>query len=455
MIFFIILIIFISTVSAVSSDIKDTYAPKETMIIELYGNILRQIDKSQIKLRGEKGEEIAFDGDIKRFEGRHFLWLRAPLNKGNYTIQISDIIENVDGYPEVVDYKKQFSVSGPTTDYAINPGAIFATSDFTITASLFLSSPIQITSDFPSQREITLRPGDNSILFSIANVQGPILKIISVGKYSVPAYIIGEEQEENNQNQTNNEQNNTGQNNTQEGNQTNQGNNQTNNEQNQTAPSNESESQSEETERQLISFNPGFIKGTILLSKERRPSYQILLTNIGNYTLQNLSFIYNREKFLISPENNIVIEPNKSLELNLTVIKITDIFMRGVVLAKVDDKIQDYLFLQFNVTTNETDVSTEYLRNASEQVSSYYCSELSGFICSEGEICEGQTVASIEGQCCLVKCTQQTTKGKSWIGYVIAAVLVIIVALIYSRYKKAKSPKINPIENILSQDKKV
>jgi len=441
-------------VDAVSSNIKDSYDSKETVIGEIYGNVLRQIDKSQIILRGERGQEVAFDGDIKRFEGRHFLWFRAPSNKGNYTINIIDIIENVDGYPEVVNYRKSFSVSGQTTDYEIRPGAIFAISDFTITATLFSPSQIQISSDFPSQREITLRPGENTVSFSIANVQGAILKFIKIGKYSVPAYIFGSKKEgEDNQNRTNNEQNNP-----HEGNQPAQDskNNQTNNEQNQTESySNKTESQptkseSFTTQKQSIFFNPGFIKGTIFLSNDRSQSYRVGITNKGNLTIQNVTFMYNKEKFLILPES-LILSPNQTIEINLTIIKITDILMRGAVLAKVNENVEDYLFLQFNVTTNETDVRTEYLRNSSEQVSSYYCSELSGFICSAGEICEGQQVESIEGRCCLLRCSQKSAKSKSWIGYVIAAVLVVIIALIYSRYKKAKSPK-NPLDSMLSQN---
>ena len=90
-------------------------------------------------------------------------------------------------------------------------------------------------------------------------------------------------------------------------------------------------------------------------------------------------------------------------------------------------------------TENQTENSTPYLDNY-ESVK--YCSELNGKICTAGEVCGGDTKTSLDGACCLASCQKEDTGGSnSWIGWLIAGVVLIVLLYVYSRYKKTKSNK--------------
>ena len=70
------------------------------------------------------------------------------------------------------------------------------------------------------------------------------------------------------------------------------------------------------------------------------------------------------------------------------------------------------------------------------------CSEIPGTICSagSGEICEGTEISTSDGLCCTGICVNKgSPTGRRWIGYLIAGIVILIILLIFVKYKNTGS----------------
>lgn len=394
-------------VSAISSDIGGSYSPGETIIGKISGNILQHITKEQVKLK--RGHvEVAFDYDFKKINNEYYVWLTSPSNQNNYTLIIEDIVTTVNGIVETLDYEKDFVVSGNWTDYGIKPGFIFADQDFEITATLYEDLSKTISTDFPETRDIVLNPGTNKIDFSIDGIEETQFLIISLGKYSVPAYIIGSGTDIN---QTTNQTGNNGTNNN--------------------LPPLPGEPH--------LRFNPGIIRSTVLLAGTP-PVYPFEITNIGLKPINEIFFDYDTELFFISPSGNVLLEPNESASFSITLMNTTNREeIRTIVKAGYGNKTER-LLLSINFTDNEENVETDYFNQDSDNVTPYYCQELGGKFCAGDETCSKQTVSSLDGtNCCTGDCEQESGgSSKAWIGYLIIAIVILVLLIVYVKYKKKK-----------------
>jgi len=430
--------LFIINVQAISSNIKDSYEKKETIIGELSGSILTPISNSQVSLVRDGHIDVAFDYDIKQLSNKYYIWLTAPQNEGNYTLIIESIVTNEQGVQTLADYQKNFRVSSNATDYSIKPGVISTSQNFFITASLYSEIEKTINIDFPSSRTINLQQGDNRIDFSIQEIIGTQLKTINLGKYAVPAYIMGKPANNsiNQTNQTINATNpvNTTSNNTRDINNT------VNQTINFTNPSNFSINTS-------FKIIPQSIKSTILITEN--PSYPFIIFNPGNSSI-NITLNYDQNTFIIKPDSNLSIEPNSFIQLNLSLKNNTRATIRDAVII-TSNKKSEYLFIEFNFTKKESEVSTSHEGDQASKNSLLWChSEIPGTILctASDEICEGTVVQSKDnGICCIGNCKNKKSNSKAWIGYLIIAIVILVLLVIYLRYKKTKSPP-NPMASL-------
>lgn len=190
--FAVLFLLILEGVQAVSSDLKDSYLPRETAIGEISGGILGTIDREQISLLRDGHIDTAMEFDVGKIGSKNYIWFITPQNPGSYTLKIEDLVATVNGIPQVVNYEKTFLVAG-ASDYSINPGFVIASSNFKIIAVSYGDSSQNIELDFPTSRQVILYPGTNYIDFDIQNILGVQDKTIKVGKYSVPARIVGKE----------------------------------------------------------------------------------------------------------------------------------------------------------------------------------------------------------------------------------------------------------------------
>ncbi len=385
-----------SIASAISSDLKVNYELGETIIAEIKGNILEPIGKEQIDFK--RGHvSVPFEFDFKKIGNRYFLWAIAPEKNNNYTLVINDIATIIYGKNEKINFEQNFSVSGNLTDYSIKPGFINTKEDFKIEAQLNKDDEEIISSDFPSEREINLKPGKNSISFSIADINENKFVEIKLGKYLVPAYIIGKKEIIN---------------------------------------------ESIIEDGIILEVNPIEIRSIVLLGDERIIAYPFQIFNRGDKSADRVSIDYDIEMFSIAGIENISLNPNGVVELNVSYIgKIDENIKKNGVIDTIVIKSGDFIYelpIIISFTENETNVETPYLKNYTKLE---YCSELNGKICTAGDSCNGKIKQTIEGQCCVEgACVVDdgANGGYSWIGWLIGGIVLVILIYSYLKYKKTK-----------------
>ncbi len=111
-----------------------------------------------------------------------------------------------------------------------------------------------------------------------------------------------------------------------------------------------------------------------------------------------------------------------------------------------------------NLTGVDENRTLEQEEAVNQERAKYHCYEFPGRICTADETCSGQSIVSLDGPCCVNgECKSKTEEGGSsaWIGYLIAAVVIILGIFIWLRYKKVKAEK-NPLaQKIISIEKKM
>lgn len=543
--FLFIVLALTQSVAALSSTLGESYGSRETMIGGFSDDVI-YISKDNANVLRDGHIEVGFNGDIRKLGGSYFIWLPAPQNAGSYTLVVEDVIALVGGFPDVVDFEHVFTVEGET-DYSISPGFIFSSDDFEITATLYEDFGKEISVDYPETREISLDPGNNVVDFSIGEFVGNQFVTINVGKYSVPAYLVGQDSICGDGQIDGDEicdGNNFGEINgcgdfgfdlgtlvcssdclgfdtsgcgeevecdsghldlcLVEGNCTSAGGFWYNNSCNQYTQGSECDAEhlglcessvscffvggfwygnqcneeeesacdlgdldscqtsntclnaggywyggvcNSETRIRVLrgparfEFQPAIIRSTVLIS-EAPFIYSFGIINTGERLIEDVFIDYNRDRFVIEPAGGFSLEPNESAQFNLILSDASGGPIRGAAVAYAGD-VSEYLLFEIDFTTNEEEVSTEYSRSGSVESTGYYCSELSGSLCTADESCSGEEVDSIGGVCCVGVCEKQSSTSKAWIGYLIAAILILILLIVYVRYKKAgQKPKI-------------
>lgn len=382
-------IIFLNSVYAISSDLKAEYEKGETIIAEISGNILEPIDSSQIEFRrGHVAVPVIYD--FKKLGDKYFLWAIAPNIENNYTFLIKDVATNIDGKFARTDFAQNFSILNNVSEYNVNPGFVSTSKDFSINIQLNIDKGANISVGAP-EREVVLKPGKNEIKFELKNFNKGLNKI-NVGKYSILVYNIG----------------------------------------------NASSGIVEENLK--IRIEPNAIISTVL--ENNNLIYPFKIVNFGN-ELFNVNFEYD-EKLFEMDNKSLILEANKSMEMRIKILSKENVD-DGIKIKLNSKEIRLPIIIKF--TENESEAETPYL----EGEVMLYCSELKGIICSADEICDGRVEPSIDGACCLAKCSIRESGGKSWIGYLITGVVLLGALYLYYRYKNARGKNFE--ERIASSEK--
>ena len=188
LVFLIAIILVVQPVFAISSNMKDSYLPGETIVIKISGNILEPISSGNVEFR--RGHILVpFDYDLKKLGEDYYLWAIAPESQINYTLTIKEISTYVSGKVQKIDYVKNFSILGNLSDYSIKPGFVLDDKDFEIKMQLNedINKPIDLK--FIEEREVVLKPGENIVKFSISEINETGLYNLTIGKYILPAYL--------------------------------------------------------------------------------------------------------------------------------------------------------------------------------------------------------------------------------------------------------------------------
>jgi len=376
-------------VSAISTDLKANYDRGETIIAEIKGNILEPITKEQVDfIRGHVS--VPFDYDLKKLGEKYFLWASAPTNENNYTLVIKDIVTTENGKTTKINFEQNFSVAGNFSDYNIKPGFIFTREDFSVDIYFNEDSENKINAGFPS-REIILKPGKNTIEFSIEEANETGLYMIEIGKYAFPAYIFVEEV-----------------NGRQIG------------------------------KKPMLRFEPERIASIMLIGEKSAYPFQIV--NFGDWDVGDIEIDYDENIFSIDRET-IGLKAKEGIELNASFIGDISEEMKIKGISRIiTARAGGYAFelpVVINFTEKQEEAKTPYLNNYTRLS---YCSELKGKVCVAEENCTGETKTSLDGACCVGACAKKEIESGnySWIGWLIAGIVLLVIIYAYLRYKKAK-----------------
>jgi len=400
-----IILLFIPFTLAISTDMKPVYQPSETLIIEIFGNILSPIMPEDVELK-RINVQVPWEYDVKRVGERYFLWGTLPNVQNNYTLIIKDIRTTVSGVPQNIDFSQDFSTFGEIVSYSIKPGFIITQEDeFEITVFSYGDFPEPINVNFPQEHEVILSPGENKLTFSTLSVE-PGFIIIQIGIYLTPVLILGEEQDN---------------------------------------------IQDNEIILPEFRFFPKTIESVILF--DENPFYPFSIINTGGESIEDLILEYDSEIFIIEPSLQEVIAAGETLNYTLTLKKQNEPIEEIILLRSGN------LLIEFPITVAYTEnleqVQTPYLDENYSETQGYYCEELGGKACTAGEVCSTDTLSSLDiSSCCLGTCSDATEETSyAWVGYLIAAVLLVVVVIILGRYIKTRKQH-HPLEKTLADVEK-
>ncbi|MCH7568172.1 MAG: hypothetical protein IIA87_02010 [Nanoarchaeota archaeon] len=380
-----LLIITIQFSTAISIDMKQVYQPGETLIAEISGNILEPISKEDVEFK-RRNVQVPFEYDIKKLDRKYYLYAILTQLENNYTLIIKDIVTTVNGVVQRIEFQQNFSTAGELVSYSINPGFVIAREDFELTITLNKDFEETISVDFPEEHEVLLEPGENTLRFSIEFAEAGFRRI-NIGIYSVPLLIV------------------------------------------------------KEPEKQIIilpefRFFPDIIESTLLIDQEG--TYPFRIINFREQDLTNIIFEYDTNLFEIFPEPIELLSSNEVAEFNLT-LKVKNQPISETILVR-SGNLTIELPINIQYTENIEEVETPYLEQNFSESQAYYCSELNGKFCSAEEVCSLDVTSALDGNnCCIGTCSTPKEKTSyAWVGYLLGAIVLIILIIIIARYYKTK-----------------
>lgn len=409
-------IVFIfSSVSAISTDLKETYKQKETMIVKISGAIVEQIKNDQIYFK-RSNNFVPVEYQVGRVGNDWFLWAVAPESKNNYTLFIDNVKVQSGRGVASEDYQKNFSVSEEKEDYTIKPGFIITSESFNIDLIVNNNQNNEIQLNFPEEKTITVGPGISTINFPINSIQNTQTLNIKVGKYNVPAQITvyGTTPSQNVNNESTNQTSNS------------------------TTVSNQTSVSVKEIK---IEVSPSYVQ-RFVYSGSYESNYQFIVLNKNNLSHKDIEIEFNKSIFEID-ENEFDLDSFGNFSFTMVVdSKIKNNISEIIYIKGENISIEIPFFVRF--TDNATDIAEFYSEsftnstdNSTIRRTSFFCSEAGGITCPAGNACSGEVLEGKDGRCCIGICKKPAEQSYAWVGWIIAFLVLGIAWFVYYKYKKA------------------
>jgi len=374
---------------------KESYQPQETLQAQITGNFIALTENNIFIFKDEKVHGEPVIKGLTKQNNIYYFYAILPKEEGNYTFRIINteylergVIKSEDLIRDLPIFFKNVS------DLSFNPGFIIPNDDFSIKVkSVFGNTGLTATFEATGETiELSLTEQVEEILkFSLPDLP-PIQSKIILNDYEIPVFLI---------------------------------------------------KKTDGTAPLLLEFIPFIIEGIITPNNDY--FFRVLIKNSGDKNITNI-ILSSDLNTVFDPGVIELLEPDQTLLVNLTisVAEVDEEKLSGEIIAEALNNTF-YLPIVFDITQNQTEVEIIDAVTPISGSGGLSCSQL-GSLCSAEQFCDGDTIESLEGPCCIGQCAEQKSSSTStYIGIFLIALLIFTIAYVIwraRRKKRMKSPEL-------------
>jgi len=410
----IILLLILPSITAIEITLsKSSYQPQEILQAEITGNFISLTKDNIFIYKKDKSHPEPVIKDLIKYNNKYYFYAILPNQEGNFTFKIQDIEYlkrgKIKSEPIIKNITLQFK---NTSDLLINPGFIIPNNDFTIKVkSLYGNTDLTATLEATQEtKQLSLiEEIEESLKFSLPELS-PSKSNLKINNYNIPVFILK------NPNKT-------------------------------LSP--------------LFGFAPTELTGILIPGNNYY--FNIALINLANRDLLNIDLSTDLN-LIASPSVISSLKKDERVFINLTIPVPEDSkTISGEIIAQIKDtqtndvqialpinliiKIEKQNKTSENKTDSQDTQITDTATDSTYDVKPLSCDDI-GEICEEDTICDSETIASLEGSCCIGSCVEEKKSGYSfWIGITLVILLIAIAGFIF--WKIRKRQKIKSPEQIL------
>ncbi len=414
---FILLLLILPFISAVQLDMKSNYTQGETLIAQVSGNFLTQIQQQNIFLYNGH-VRISFIPTVQRAGDTFYLYGQLyGKTPGNYSLVISGVSYSESGKTSTSDIAQNFTITNDSADFSVSPGFVESDNPFMISAQNLVDNSIVVSSLLENT---TITASSNSGFFASLFGTGSASSTTPLTPTATTQITSGQTRQipfsvnASNQDQlifavlqTNN----------------------TLYEIPVFVPSNQ-------TQQTILPsplvFQP--LQEVFSMSTNSNVSSFLSLYNSGQNQTVSLSVSDSLQPYVTVPTQvNLGTNSSALIPINITSNSIENIIEGQITATSPNSTAYFALTLNF---------SNGYVAPANGTTLFQTCSQLSGIFCSDNETCSGQTQHAEDGICCIGSCQPiPNNSAATIIGWTIAAIVILFVLFFFiRRYRKAKRP---------------
>jgi hypothetical protein len=412
---FVFLLLVLPLISAVQINMNSNYSQGETLIAQISGNFLTQIQQQNVLLYNGH-VRVSFIPMVQQADGTFYIYGQLlGKSPGNYSLVISGVTYSELGKTINNDITQNFTITNDTADFSVDPGFIASDNSFTINAQNLVDNSISVSSFLENSTMINNSNIISSIFGTSSSSSTPLTSTTSTqinsgrtGQISFQVTVANQDQIIFAALQTSN----------------------TLYEIPVFIPANIT---SENTLLPLLIFKPQ--QEIYSMSTGSNSSSFLLLSNSGDETQNvNLSLSNNLQAYVSLP-NSVTIGSNSSILIPINITSSSSQnFIDGQISA-VSPNSSTYFELILNF-------SSSYVAPPNGTTLFQTCAQLNGIFCSNNETCSVPTQNAQDGSCCIGTCQPiaNNTAETIIIWLLVVIIIVVVIFFLFRRYKKAKRP---------------
>ncbi|MEX0920967.1 MAG: hypothetical protein WDZ62_01760 [Candidatus Pacearchaeota archaeon] len=384
----------------------------ETLIVRISGNFVDQITNGDVFFYRDH-ERVPMNYEVEKISDDFYIYARLlDKQEGNYSLRVEGVRYILGTQTTDEDIIIPFTITDNLADFSINPGIVKTSGDFSLQIQNLKSNrkAISIESSFFSTNENQIELVSGEIMdveFQTDGINESFLSEIELSSesttYFIPVYFEFKEDFDQNE--------------------------------------------KEEEKITSLRFEPSSTDINITTDSDAKRI--IYLVNDGEVPIENISL-----EISSSLNSYMNVSPSKISLLNEGSTQKIEIFINS---SSNETKIEGSIVAQTEDFSTSFLISLNFIKDfISEEEEEpgiiTTCEQLEGQICGSSEKCNGETVSTREGSCCVPPSICEEVKEKNTgkiIGWGLVVIILILLVWFFKKYKKAR-----PKTDILSLGKK-